>query len=89
VTDLIFAPLDQLETRTVAALRNAGADEASAGAATRAMLHASRLGMVSGLPRTMPAPQHRQRWRETHLTKSAAHCSWDRARNRHGCVRRP
>ena len=47
VTDLIFAPLDQLYTQTFAGLRNAGADEASAGAATRAMLHASRLGIDS------------------------------------------
>jgi len=47
VTDVIIAPLDQLEARTFAGLRNAGADEASAGAATRAMLHAARLGIDS------------------------------------------
>ncbi|MGF9758922.1 Ldh family oxidoreductase [Microvirga sp. 0TCS3.31] len=47
VTDLIIAPLDQLEIQTFSALQNAGADQASAGAATRAMLHASRLGIDS------------------------------------------
>ncbi|QFU17993.1 Ldh family oxidoreductase [Microvirga thermotolerans] len=37
----------ELEARTFSALREAGADEASAGAATRAMMHASRLGIDS------------------------------------------
>jgi ureidoglycolate dehydrogenase (NAD+) len=54
VTDVIIAPLDQLEARTFAGLRNAGADEASAGAATRAMLHASRLGIDSHGVRLTP-----------------------------------
>ena len=38
MTDLIMSPQDQLETQTLAGLRNAGADEASAGAATRVAL---------------------------------------------------
>ena len=40
-------PLAELETRVAAALRNAGASEASLLAATRAMLHASRHGIDS------------------------------------------
>ncbi|MFL5160955.1 MAG: Ldh family oxidoreductase, partial [Microvirga sp.] len=36
-----------LEVRTLAALRDAGANEETAGAATRAMLHASRHGIDS------------------------------------------
>jgi LDH2 family malate/lactate/ureidoglycolate dehydrogenase len=36
-----------LETATFAALREAGADERSAGAATKAMMHASRIGVDS------------------------------------------
>jgi ureidoglycolate dehydrogenase (NAD+) len=54
VTDVIIAPLDQLEARTFAGLQNAGADEVSAGAATRAMLHASRLGIDSHGVRLTP-----------------------------------
>lgn len=47
MTDVIFVPDGVLEERTFAALADAGADEASAGAATRAMMHASRLGVDS------------------------------------------
>jgi LDH2 family malate/lactate/ureidoglycolate dehydrogenase len=47
VTDVIFVEESILESRTLAALREAGADENSARAATRAMLHASRIGVDS------------------------------------------
>ena len=40
-------PAQLLERRVLAALRGAGADEMSASAATRAMMHASRLGIDS------------------------------------------
>ncbi|MDB5536070.1 MAG: Ldh family oxidoreductase, partial [Devosia sp.] len=40
-------PLAELEVRVAAALREAGASEASLQAATRAMLHASRVGVDS------------------------------------------
>lgn len=52
--DVIFVPEDVLEARTFAALRDAGADEPSAGAATRAMLHASRIGVDSHGVRLTP-----------------------------------
>ncbi|PVE25152.1 oxidoreductase [Microvirga sp. KLBC 81] len=47
VADLIYVPEQILDARTFDALRDAGADENSARAATRAMLHASRLGVDS------------------------------------------
>jgi ureidoglycolate dehydrogenase (NAD+) len=47
MTDVVFVSEQVLEARTLAALRDAGADEPSANAATRAMLHASRLGVDS------------------------------------------
>jgi ureidoglycolate dehydrogenase (NAD+) len=42
-----FVPASLLEERTFALLREAGADDASADAATRALMHASRLGVDS------------------------------------------
>jgi ureidoglycolate dehydrogenase (NAD+) len=45
--DVVLISEQALEARTLAALRGAGANEATAGAATRAMLHASRLGIDS------------------------------------------
>jgi ureidoglycolate dehydrogenase (NAD+) len=47
MSDVVFLPEHVLEARTLAALRDAGANEETAGAATRAMLHASRLGIDS------------------------------------------
>ncbi|MBZ6075663.1 Ldh family oxidoreductase [Microvirga puerhi] len=51
--DLRF-PAGILEERALAALRDAGADESSAAAATRAMMHASRLGVDSHGVRLTP-----------------------------------
>src|SRR5919112_4474697 len=47
MNDVVFLPEQILEARALAALREAGANEETAGAATRAMLHASRLGVDS------------------------------------------
>lgn len=47
MSDIVLVPEHILETRTLMALRDAGADEHTAGAATRAMMHASRLGVDS------------------------------------------
>jgi ureidoglycolate dehydrogenase (NAD+) len=47
MNEVVFVPGDQLEASVLAALLNAGADEPSAMAATRAMMHASRLGVDS------------------------------------------
>jgi ureidoglycolate dehydrogenase (NAD+) len=47
VTEIILVPEAVLEAATLAALGAAGADERSAGAATRAMMHASRVGVDS------------------------------------------
>ncbi|SCY19002.1 Malate/lactate/ureidoglycolate dehydrogenase, LDH2 family [Microvirga guangxiensis] len=47
-------PADLLQERVLAALREAGADEASAAAAARAMMHASRLGIDSHGVRLTP-----------------------------------
>src|SRR5919112_1399488 len=47
MSDIVFLPESILEVQTLAALRDAGANEETAGAATRAMLHASRLGIDS------------------------------------------
>ena len=47
MNEVVFLPEEILGVRTLAALRNAGANEETAGAATRAMLHASRLGIDS------------------------------------------
>jgi LDH2 family malate/lactate/ureidoglycolate dehydrogenase len=47
MSDVVFLPESILEVRTLAALRGAGAHEETAAAATRAMLHASRLGIDS------------------------------------------
>lgn len=47
MNDVVFLPEAILEARTLAVLREAGANEETAGAATRAMLHASRLGIDS------------------------------------------
>ena len=47
MTDTIRVDSVALEAATLAALSRAGADEASAAAATRAIMHASRLGIDS------------------------------------------
>src|SRR5215212_8227395 len=47
MTDPIRVNASTLEAATLTALTRAGADEASAAAATRAMMHASRLGIDS------------------------------------------
>ncbi len=47
MTEVIFVNEEALEARTLAVLRDAGADEHTAAAATRAMLHASRVGVDS------------------------------------------
>jgi len=47
MSDLLIFPADLIEQKTFAALRAAGADEPSAKAATRAMMHASSLGVDS------------------------------------------
>ncbi len=47
MSDVVFLPEHVLEARALAALRDAGANEETARAATRAMLHASRLGIDS------------------------------------------
>src|SRR5215218_5292752 len=47
MNEVVFLPEEILGVRTLAALRNAGANEETAGAATRAMLQASRLGIDS------------------------------------------
>jgi LDH2 family malate/lactate/ureidoglycolate dehydrogenase len=47
VKDVVYLPEHVLQTRTLAVLRDAGANEQTAEAATRAMLHASRLGIDS------------------------------------------
>lgn len=47
MSNVIYVQEQILEDRTLAALREAGADENSARAATRAMLHASRIGVDS------------------------------------------
>jgi len=47
MNEVVFLPEEILGVRTLAALRNAGANEETAGAATRAMLHASRIGIDS------------------------------------------
>lgn len=47
-------PAELLQERVLAVLRDAGADEASAEAATRAMMHASRLGIDSHGVRLTP-----------------------------------
>jgi LDH2 family malate/lactate/ureidoglycolate dehydrogenase len=54
MTDVIFVPAQVLETRTLALLQDTGADESSARAATRAMLHASLLGVDSHGVRLAP-----------------------------------
>ena len=47
MSKVILVPEDTLEARTFTALRSAGADEHTARAATRAMMHASRIGVDS------------------------------------------
>ena len=47
MNDFVFLSEHILEARVLAALRDAGADEETARAATRAMLHASRVGIDS------------------------------------------
>ena len=47
MADVVLTPAELLETRVYAALVEAGADEPSAAAATRAMMHASKLGVDS------------------------------------------
>lgn len=47
MSDVVLVPAAELETRAANALRQAGADERSVAAATRAMMHASRLGVDS------------------------------------------
>src|ERR687885_2524754 len=47
MTETVRVDAVALEASTLAALSRAGADEASAAAATRAMMHASRLGIDS------------------------------------------
>ena len=54
MNDIVLVPEHSLEGRTFAALRDAGADERSARAATRAMMHASRLGIDSHGVRLIP-----------------------------------
>src|SRR3954463_15735394 len=54
MNDIVLVPEHSLEGRTFAALRDAGADERSARAATRAMMHASRLGIDSHGVRLTP-----------------------------------
>jgi len=54
MNDIILVSEHSLEGRTFAALRDAGADERSARAATRAMMHASRLGIDSHGVRLTP-----------------------------------
>src|SRR3954466_16309011 len=54
MNDIILVPEHPLEGRTFVALRDAGADERSARAATRAMMHASRLGIDSHGVRLTP-----------------------------------
>ena len=54
MNDIVLVPEHSLENRTFAALRHAGADERSARAATRAMMHASRLGIDSHGVRLTP-----------------------------------
>src|SRR5215210_741701 len=47
MADPTLVPSATLEAATLTALTQAGADDASAAAATRAMMHASRLGIDS------------------------------------------
>lgn len=54
MADVVLTPAELLETRVYAALVEAGADEPSATAATRAMMHASRLGVDSHGVRLTP-----------------------------------
>jgi LDH2 family malate/lactate/ureidoglycolate dehydrogenase len=54
MTNVILVPEAILEARTLSALRNAGADDRSAGAAAKAMMHASRIGVDSHGVRLTP-----------------------------------
>lgn len=54
MADLVYVAAHELNDRSFAALRDAGADDASARAATRAMMHASSLGVDSHGIRLLP-----------------------------------